>query len=100
MNLRIITAILFLAIAQSAQTQILPGAGRPSEYLPFLNGKKVAVVANAASVVNGVNTVDTLLAMNVNVRKIFAPEHGLRIEAEAGQEVSGTTDSATSLPVI
>ncbi len=100
MTWRTITAVLLFLIPTGASSQILPGAGRTEEYLPLLNGKKIAIIANAASVVNMTNVVDTLLSMNVDVRKIFVPEHGLRIEAEAGQEISGTVDSLTNLPVI
>jgi uncharacterized protein YbbC (DUF1343 family) len=95
----IIICLLFV-LAVAARTQITPGAGRPSEYLLFLKDKNIAVVANAASVVNGVNTVDTLLALKLVVRKIFTPEHGFRLSAEAGEVIVDSVDSTTSLPVI
>ena len=81
-------------------TQVLPGAARPGEYLPLLQGKNIALVANAASEVNGVPTLDTLLAMNLNVRKVFTPEHGFQLTGEAGETIGNIVDSATSIPVI
>lgn len=80
--------------------QVIPGAGNTGQYLKLLKGSKIGVVANAASVVNGTNTVDTLLSMGLKVRKIFTPEHGFRLKADAGKEVAGSVDSATSLPII
>lgn len=80
--------------------QVIPGAGNTGQYLRLLKGSKIGVVANAASVVNGTNTVDTLLSMGLKVRKIFTPEHGFRLKADAGMEVVGSVDSATSLPII
>ena len=51
-------------------------------YLPLLDGKRVAVVGNHTSVLNAhgpaTHLVDTLLALGVNVRHVFAPEHGFR----------------------
>jgi uncharacterized protein YbbC (DUF1343 family) len=81
-------------------SQIIPGAGRPSEYLKLLKSKNVAVVANNASVVNGTNTVDTLLRNHIRVTRIFTPEHGFRGDAEAGEQVAGTFDSLTGLPIV
>jgi uncharacterized protein YbbC (DUF1343 family) len=82
------------------RSQIIPGAGRPSEYLGLLKGRNIAVVANAASVVNGMNTVDTLIRNKIRVKKIFTPEHGFRMNAEAGEEVTGAIDSLTGLPIV
>jgi len=83
-----------------SHSQIIPGAGRPSEYLGLLKGRSIAVVANTASTVNGTNTVDTLLRNRVRVKKIFTPEHGFRMDAEAGEGVSAAVDSLTGLPIV
>ena len=64
----------------------------------------VAIVANQTSVVASrkgvVHLVDTLLAKEVNVTKIFCPEHGFRGTAAAGAHVDNSTDPKTGLPII
>ena len=50
--------------------------------------------------VNNTHLVDTLLAMKLNVVKVFAPEHGFRGEADAGEKVHSTVDIKTGLPLI
>ena len=54
------------------------GASRSSLYLPLLQNKRVAVVANATSMVEGVHLVDKLINKRVIITKVFAPEHGFR----------------------
>lgn len=90
-----------LALAQlKSSTDIVSGAERPGAYLPLLYGKKVAVVANQSSLVEGRPLVDYLLENEVNVLKVFVPEHGFRGEASAGETVKDGKDSRTGLPVI
>ena len=79
---------------------VIRGADRTSVYLPLLKGKKVALVVNQTSEVNGVLLPDTLLQLKVNVVKIFSPEHGFRGNADAGAKVKNGKDEQTGLPVI
>jgi uncharacterized protein YbbC (DUF1343 family) len=81
-------------------TRVTTGASRLDVYLPLLQGKRVAIVANATSVVGKTHLVDTLLALKVNVVKVFAPEHGFRGDHGAGDKVADTKDSKTGLPLI
>ncbi len=70
------------------------------KYLDSLKGKSVAVVCNQASVLpNGVHLVDTLLHRGVNIKALFAPEHGIRGTIGAGVAVDNKLDSKTGLPV-
>ncbi len=78
----------------------LPGAARFDQYLPMLDGKGVALVVNHTSVVEGVHLLDTLLSQGVDVKSIFAPEHGFRGEADAGATIDNSVDSKTGVPVI
>ena len=79
---------------------IVTGAGRMEVYLPLLKGKAVAVFANQTSMVNNTHLVDTLLKKNINIVKIFGPEHGFRGMADAGEHVNNEIDKKTGLPVI
>ncbi|MFD1316912.1 exo-beta-N-acetylmuramidase NamZ family protein [Namhaeicola litoreus] len=84
--------------------EIVVGANRTERYLPLLKGKKVGVVANQTSVVfrpDGTysHVVDTLLSSGIEVVKVFAPEHGFRGEADAGEHVANDVDLKTGLPI-
>ena len=60
----------------------------------------VAVVGNQTSVIGGTHIVDTLIARDVQVVKIFCPEHGFRGTAAAGAHVDNSVDPKTGLPII
>ncbi|MFM7595549.1 MAG: exo-beta-N-acetylmuramidase NamZ domain-containing protein [Flavobacteriales bacterium] len=77
-----------------------PGADRMSLYLDSLKGKRVAVVANQTSVIKGVHLVDTLRSQEINLVKIFAPEHGFRGEGDAGEHINSSNDERTGIPVV
>ncbi len=70
------------------------------EYLPLLEGKKVAVCGNQTSKVGTAHLIDTLLERGVQVVKLFCPEHGFRGEAEAGAAIASSVDKRTGLPVV
>jgi uncharacterized protein YbbC (DUF1343 family) len=76
------------------------GAEQFDTYLPLLKGKTVAVVANQTSVIGQTHLVDTLLARGIRVVKVFAPEHGFRGTADAGEYVNNEKDSKTGLPIL
>lgn len=77
------------------------GADHLGELLPKIKGKKVSLVVNQTSVLTtGTHLLDTLLACNVHVVKIFAPEHGFRGNADAGEQIINYKDSKTGLEVI
>lgn len=76
------------------------GIERLHLFLDSLSDKRIAVVGNQTSVVGNTHLVDTLLGMNLNVVKVFAPEHGFRGEADAGEKVHSTVDEKTGIPLI
>jgi len=79
---------------------ITVGAEQTDKYLPQLKGKNVALVVNQSSEVQGHHVVDMLLNQHISVVKIFAPEHGFRGVADAGQHLKNGIDSETGLPII
>jgi len=102
-------SILFItqAVAQPyEQTRVLyekdikTGALQINQYLPLLAGKRVAVIANVTSLINKTHLVDTLLALKVDIKKIFSPEHGFRGLADAGETVHSDKDKKTGLSII
>ncbi len=79
---------------------ILSGADQMELYLPFLKGASVAIFANQGSLVGKTHLVDTLLKRGIHISKIFAPEHGFRGTADAGEHIGNLTDPRTGIPVI
>ena len=92
---------LLVGWCMSTQAQIL-GNERTAEYLPLLNDRAVAVVANHTSMVGGpegTHLVDTLLSLGIEVKHVFAPEHGFRGDAANGAIIEDGTDAATGLDI-
>jgi len=89
--------MLFLGIIKA---DIIMGAEQLDKYLPLIKGKRVALVVNQSSLVYGKHLVDVLLRKGVKVVKIFAPEHGFRGNADAGEHIKNGRDKATRLPII
>lgn len=83
-----------------AKEQIITGADQTEKYLPYLKGKRVAVLANPTTIIGKKHLVDSLLAKGVNIVKVFGPEHGFRGKASAGVKVSDEKDPATGIPVV
>ncbi len=79
---------------------ILPGAYQTKEYLPLLKGKRVGVFANQTSMIGNVHLVDSLQRLGIKITKIFAPEHGFRGNAGAGEKLGNYTDGVTGIQVI
>ncbi len=94
-------AFLLMLPAQPVKAQeILPAAYRTEVYLPLLEGKRVAIFANQTSVINDTHLADSLQKRGVNIVKVFAPEHGFRGNADAGEKVDGYTDPQTGIKVV
>lgn len=68
-------------------------------HLDELSGKDVGLVMNPTARVDGTHMLDTLLARNINVTALFAPEHGFRGDAGAGETIENGIDQSTGLPV-
>ena len=90
----------FLPISAQTNNQLVIGANQLEEYLPILKDKCVAIVANQTSLIDGIHLVDTLLASNINIHHVYAPEHGFRGKADAGASITDERDSKTLLPVL
>ena len=80
---------------------LLTGAEHLEQLLPLLKGKRVGLIVNQTSIVGSAHThlLDTLIARGVDVRSVFAPEHGFRGDADAGEKVADGRDRRTGLPI-
>ena len=77
------------------------GADNSENYLPLLKDKKVGVVSNQTGILsNKIHLVDFLVSNAIQVQKIFAPEHGFRGTADAGELIIDGKDTKTGLPII
>lgn len=77
------------------------GADRPELYLPMLQNKSVAVVTNQTGLLKDKTfLVDFLVKNNIKINKIFAPEHGFRGDADAGEHVKNGVDSKTGISIV
>lgn len=89
-----------VANAVETPAPIKTGAEQTEKYIPYLKGKRVAMLANQTTVIGKKHLVDSLQALGVNIVKVFGPEHGFRGNASAGVAVADETDPATGIPVI
>ena len=95
--------LIFLLISSiSIHAQVRMGAEQMEKLLPLLEGKRIALVVNHTSVVGRSHThlLDTLLSLKVDVRKVFAPEHGFRGNADAGETVKNGRDTKSGKPIL
>lgn len=81
-------------------TDVVMGAERMEKLLPLLEGKSLGLVVNHSSMVGEVHLLDTLLSLGMDIKKIFALEHGFRGDADAGALIDDSRDERTGLPVI
>jgi uncharacterized protein YbbC (DUF1343 family) len=82
------------------QVPVITGAQQLNLLLPMLGSQRTGIVVNHTSLVGKIHLADTLLKRGVALRKIFAPEHGFRGTADAGEEIKDGVDSRTGLPVV
>ncbi len=103
---------------EKTDLKVKTGADRTDLYLSKLKGKNIAIVANQTSVLNVLqraevspnvmgsklmnhHLVDYLHNYNgINVKKVFAPEHGFRGKEDAGAHVNDGVDTKTGLPIL
>jgi len=110
---RLIICLCFLLLTFSCSkaqpkhpTSIITGASQLNKYLPLLRGEKVALLVNQTSMIGNTHLVDTLISLNdkeglgIKIDKVFAPEHGFRGQAGAGEQVNNGVDTNTGLPII
>ena len=79
---------------------IVVGAAQPSEFMPLIQGKKVALLVNQTSMIGETHLVDRLTSVGVDIKTIFAPEHGFRGKADAGAHIKDGIDVKTGIPLI
>lgn len=82
------------------EKQIIVGAEQTAEYLPLIKNKTVAIVANPTSLIQKTHLVDSLVSLKIKIKCVFAPEHGFRGNAGAGEEIKNSVDIKTGVKII
>jgi len=103
------SAIAILALLTGATTVPLHAQGRVrlgievllSDSVHLIRGKRVGLITNHSGITpDGRSSIDLLhRARDVRLTALFAPEHGIRGQAAAGERIATTVDSATGVPV-
>lgn len=98
----VIWSIVFASPGASTAPEdgIKTGAEQTETYLPLLEGKRIAIVANKTSIIGKTSLIDSLMLLGVEIVKIFGPEHGFRGTASAGAQVGDSLDAKTGIPEI
>lgn len=103
------SVIAILALPACAATVPLHAQGRVrlgievllTDSAHLVRGKRVGLITNHSGITpDGRSSIDLLhRARDVRLTALFAPEHGIRGQAAAGERVDTTVDSATGVPV-
>lgn len=103
----LLICLIFLGVfnqyyAQSDHhTEFKTGADQPELYLPLLKGKTIGVVTNQTGLMKDrSHVVDFLVKNGIKIQSIFAPEHGFRGDADAGEKVKNGVDVKTGIPIV
>jgi uncharacterized protein YbbC (DUF1343 family) len=87
-------------VSSDEKKQIITGADQTEKYLPYLKGKKIAIMANPTSIIGEKHLVDSLQSLGVEIVKVFGPEHGFRGNVGAGVHVKDEIDHKTGIPIV
>ena len=95
-----LTLICVLICTISFAQKIKTGAENYTAYLPLLEGKTIGVVTNQTGIIDEkTHLVDFLAQKKIKIKTVFAPEHGFRGTADAGEHVSDEVDAKTGLSI-
>ena len=99
----VVLVMFFFAACRTGNSNsqdLQTGAEQTDEWLPMLKDQRVGLLVNHTSVVGDTHLVDKVLNEGVDVVRIFAPEHGFRGDADAGEHVEDMVDEKTGVPVV
>lgn len=103
----LLICLIFLGVFNQYYSQVQDGpdfktgADQSELYLPLLKNKTIGVVTNQTGLMRDNNhVVDFLVKNNIKIKTIFAPEHGFRGDADAGEKVKNGVDTKTGIPII
>ena len=86
--------------AKDIKENIIVGAEQTQTYFPLIKGKRIGLYTNHTGMVKDKHLLDVLIENKFNVVAIFAPEHGFRGDAAAGDHVASSIDQKTGVPIL
>lgn len=95
----LLVGCLWYCLTGSLVAQV-PAADQPQLYLDSLRGLRVGLVVNHTARVGQQHLVDFLQAQGIDLRRVFAPEHGFRGDADPGKLITDSVDARTGLPIV
>ena len=102
----LITLLLAVTNTMATETKsrpnaIIMGAEQTNRITDFVKDKRVGLIMNQTSVLpDGTHLLDALLKEKLDIRKVFAPEHGFRGTDDAGADINNSVDSKTGIPIV
>lgn len=95
--------VIFFSLTPTVYSQNAPlklGAERMDVVTRLLKGKRVGLVVNQTSILEKrqIHLLDALVAEGIDVKKVFAPEHGFRGTGDAGEEIKDSRDLKQASP--
>ena len=97
-----IVYLFFLIVFVSCKNEpkLISGAEQTNMYIKKISNKNVGIVANQSSVIGQTHLVDSLTKLNINITKIFSPEHGFKGDKDAGKYIPNRYDAKNGIPII
>ncbi len=91
--------ICFFCLLNTYAQNVLVGAESTAEYFPLLKNKRIGIFTNHTGRIGEKHLVDSLHQSGFNIVTIFAPEHGFRGNADAGEKINNDIDAETGIPI-
>lgn len=98
--LTLILSYLLITAGLYANAPVRSGAEQLDKWLPLVEGKRIALVANQTSLCGKAHLLDTLVALKRAPAMLMAPEHGFRGKMDAGATIKDGKDFRTGIPVV
>ena len=100
----LISSIFFQAkdiktVSASSNAQVKLGIDNLDKNLTIFEGKRVGLITNPSGMDSNFKSSIDVLYEKTNLTTLFAAEHGIRGNAQAGDNVGNEVDEVTGLPV-
>ena len=101
--LLLLSCVGFANAQNEEKGDLVIGAERFDKLKTMLEDKRIGLVVNQTSILNNeiqTHLLDALLENGFQVKVVFAPEHGFRGIADAGEIVKDSKDIKTGIPIV
>lgn len=95
----LLASILLFVSNLHSSDNYFPGSYVTDAYFNSIKNKRIGLVVNQTSTIGSVHLVDSLVHKGFKIVKIFAPEHGYRGNADAGEHIENGKDIQTGIDI-